>query len=224
MFVVWDKTAGNLTDDRKREIRDLLKSLNEGDQAEVKGKWSIYVNRKTFQHRKSFLLSSLVKKLGDPAGDDDFPVEKEFNFEETDDHLMLKFLQHKSEINKLDKNTKGRKEVQDFFEQHINKRARVTDNEDDGEDGGDGGEGEGKDEDEDENEDEDEDEAEIVNRRKGSSPGDRSGKLRPEGLGKSNRKDAARIDNVRPQGSKQVFEVPESQKQVSEGTSMLVDG
>ena len=102
MFVIWDRSVVvHLSDEKKK----LLKDLKEGDQVEVKGKWSIWINRKSGQHKPSFLLTSVVK-AGDPAGGDEFPVEKEFNFEDSDESVMLQYLQHQKDLKKLDEKAK----------------------------------------------------------------------------------------------------------------------
>ncbi|KAG0019289.1 hypothetical protein BGZ82_000181, partial [Podila clonocystis] len=105
LFVIWDRARVTLS----KETKALIKLLKPSDQVEVTGKWSAWINSKTAKHRLSFLLEGIEAKEPSEEDDDlDLPKEREFNFEESDDSLMLKALTYQSDLAKLERRAEGR--------------------------------------------------------------------------------------------------------------------
>jgi len=104
LFVIWDRARVSLS----KEAKALIKCLKPSDQVEVTGKWSAWINSKTAKHRLSFLLEGIETKETSEEDDLDIPKEKEFNFEESDDSLMLKALTYQNDLAKLERRAEGR--------------------------------------------------------------------------------------------------------------------
>ncbi|KAF9139961.1 hypothetical protein BG015_001843 [Linnemannia schmuckeri] len=124
MFVIWDKSVVTLSDGEKAQ----LKALKKGDKVVVEGDWSVWINKKNASYKISFLLNSFgVKEDGLEDDDDEFPVAKDFNYEESDDALMLKYYQMQIEMDKLER--KAGERSNDV--RKIVKRGRLLEEDDD---------------------------------------------------------------------------------------------
>ncbi|KAF9294385.1 hypothetical protein BGZ74_011279, partial [Mortierella antarctica] len=88
------------------EMATFLYRIKEDDQVEVTGKWTTYTS-KDGKSTTNFILEKVkpadLSKEGISPDLPDLPIEKQYNFDESEDALMLKKLTYQSEIAKLDR-------------------------------------------------------------------------------------------------------------------------